>query len=593
MPDFFGLADQVISKLRVQLNHPACKILAEAREMETRTGVSGLISADRVFGLLERDFPVNAIETAVAQALKPADDVDLSAHRIILNLATTPEGKVRLVTTNFERLFEACSDKLTMWQPPRLPDPSRHNEMDGIIHLHGCATAAYSGAEGDGFVLSSSNFGRAYLSDGWATEFFREILARYVVVFVGYTADDPPVQYLLEALNIPANRLHGIYAFQAGSVNEVSAKWLHKGVEAIPYANSDDHRALWETLSAWAERAKAPDDWLESVIVSAKRGPQVLEPHVRGQVAHFISSVDGARRFSESDPPPPGEWLCVFDPFRRYATPDRISMSGEEKEFIDPFDAYGLDSDIAPQLSPEDRYRKRDVPVRAWDGFAANRLDRQNLRDANFSSIRGQWSTSAPSLPSRLDQLGRWIARVADQPASVWWAANQAGLHDDVQKRIRWELERSTGDASPVMRQAWQYLFEAWRVNEHDSDHDWYELKRIIDKDGWDRAAFRRYAAVNRPYLKADSAFWGRASPPSWTPDISVQNLMRLEVVYPDTQRETNIPDEWLSFAVRELRNNLEHALHLEQELGGHRLVNISPIVPVTFTLSQRSFCHS
>ena len=40
--------------------------------METRTGVSGLISADRVFGLLERDFLNHNIEAAVAQALRPA-----------------------------------------------------------------------------------------------------------------------------------------------------------------------------------------------------------------------------------------------------------------------------------------------------------------------------------------------------------------------------------------------------------------------------------------------------------------------------------------------------------------------------------------
>ena len=69
--------------------------------------------------------------------------------------------------------------------------------MEGIVHLHGIATHDYSGPEGDGFVLSSSEFGRAYLADGWATRFFKDIVSRYVVVFVGYSADDPPVQYLL------------------------------------------------------------------------------------------------------------------------------------------------------------------------------------------------------------------------------------------------------------------------------------------------------------------------------------------------------------------------------------------------------------
>ena len=62
LPDFFGLADDVITRLRVPPDHPARKILIEARDMETRTGVSGLISADHVFGLLERDFQVADVE---------------------------------------------------------------------------------------------------------------------------------------------------------------------------------------------------------------------------------------------------------------------------------------------------------------------------------------------------------------------------------------------------------------------------------------------------------------------------------------------------------------------------------------------------
>lgn len=200
MPDFFGLADKVIRRLGVSADSPACKILNEAREIGKRTGVSGLISADRIFGLLERDFLDPDIESAVAKELQPRLGVDLSAHRILLDLATTPEGKVRLVTTNFDRLFDDCDGELKVWKPPRLPDPSRHDEMHGIIYLHGCTNKDYSGSEGDSFVLSSSQFGRAYLSDGWATAFFKEIIARYIVVFVGYSADDPPVQYLLEAL---------------------------------------------------------------------------------------------------------------------------------------------------------------------------------------------------------------------------------------------------------------------------------------------------------------------------------------------------------------------------------------------------------
>ena len=49
-----------------------------------------------------------------------------------------------------------------------------------------------------------------------ATSFIRTVLQKYVVVFVGYTADDPPVQYLLEALNLDLGSLAGAYAFPGG-----------------------------------------------------------------------------------------------------------------------------------------------------------------------------------------------------------------------------------------------------------------------------------------------------------------------------------------------------------------------------------------
>src|SRR2546422_3428595 len=62
LTDFFGLARKVIETLGVSSDNPAKTLIEEAREIEFRTGISGLISADRVFGLLERDFLVKDIQ---------------------------------------------------------------------------------------------------------------------------------------------------------------------------------------------------------------------------------------------------------------------------------------------------------------------------------------------------------------------------------------------------------------------------------------------------------------------------------------------------------------------------------------------------
>nr|WP_261328993.1 SIR2 family protein [Rhizobium leguminosarum] len=582
LPDFFGLAEKVTDKLGVQAGSAVVKILEEAKVIGNRTGVDGLISADRVFGLLEREFLPRDINAAVAAALNPGANCDLHAHRTLVRLATTREGLVRLVTTNFDRMFDECKVGLNSFKPPNLPDPARPSEMNGIVYLHGKATANYDGAEGDGFVLSSSEFGRAYLSDGWATSFFREIIDRYFVVFVGYTADDPPVQYLLEALNKTSGRLVGVYAFQSGEAKYATTRWQHKGVEAIPYDEAQRHSALWTTLEAWADRADDADGWTDRIVELAKQGPEKLEPYQRGQVAHVMGTVEGVRKFSEGENPPPATWLCVFDSYRRYEKPGYLGKLSDKGPYVDPFDLFGLDSDPVPnKLDPEDHYAKRETPSGAWSAFDLSKIDRLSLRDENMSSLRGHWAENIPLLSARLHQLGVWIAKISNQAAAVWWAARQGALHPDLSQKINWQLERGNdADASEVIRTAWRFLFDYWRQRHENFHHEWFQLDDDVEKNGWNLTIVRSFANAARPYIKVESSYWGGPVPPEATNELQLHDLIRLDVEYPDPPGNLHIPDEWLWHAVAHLRRNLEIAVELETEIGGFGLHNISPITP-------------
>ncbi len=580
LSDFFGLAEKVTETLGLTSDSPAKKIIEEARKIDSTTGVSGLISADRVFGLLERDFLVRDIQAAIAKALKPSPTADLSAHRILLDLARGPDGKVRLVTTNFDLLFESCDNTLRSSRPPRLPDPQHHEDLVGIIHLHGRVNENYSGADGDGFVLSSSEFGRAYLSDGWATQFIRSILDRYFVVFVGYTADDPPVQYLLEALNRTLGSREGLYAFQSGSLGEAQSRWRHKGVQPIEYDERESHRALWDTLAAWAVRAQNPEAWYDEAIALAQKGPEALFPYERGQIAHVVYTLAGVKKFSFSTDPPPADWLCVFDPAVRYSKPGHIWALNGQGPYFDPFTAYCLDSDPVPsKIEPDDFYSKRDVPENVWDCFAATRLDRQNLQDDNFAALRGHWATHVPRLPSRLRQLGVWICKVSNQPAAVWWASGQIGIHPNIQFDLQFHLARAKEPCSAKIRQAWHYIFEAWETQESNFNRDWFALKDSIRLDGWSNATVRELAHIHRPYLTA-ARHWTKPKPPGNKEDLRVQDMVALDVKYPNPNFDAEIPDEYLRTAVREFRKNLELAVSLETELGGHGLSILVPIEP-------------
>jgi hypothetical protein len=84
LPDFLGLAKSVLRELP---ERPAQKLVDTAARLDPIAGVGGILAADRIFGLLEREFSVTDIERAVSSALKPKDKVNLSAHRTLLALS--------------------------------------------------------------------------------------------------------------------------------------------------------------------------------------------------------------------------------------------------------------------------------------------------------------------------------------------------------------------------------------------------------------------------------------------------------------------------------------------------------------------------
>ncbi|MCM2475584.1 hypothetical protein HGO38_19085 [Rhizobium sp. CG5] len=577
LPDFFGLAEAVIKELRVPATSPAHKILAEAKDIENRTGVAGLISADKLFGLLERDYLRRDIEAAVAKSLRPADNADLSAHQILLDLATAPNGRLQLVTTNFDRLFNDCKAGVECSQFPRLPDPARQGDINGIVYLHGRATASYDAAENEGFVLSSASFGRAYLSDGWAASFFKEILKRFVVVFVGYTADDPPVQYLLEALNLDLGTLEGVYAFQSGAQDEAVERWRHKGVQAIPYDPRNFHKALWDTLEAWSARARDIDGWYSAVLQKAIDGPRALAAYERGQIAHIVSTPEGAKRFANYEKVLPAEWLCVFDQSVRYSRPSHVWVNHERGPYVDPFDLYGLDEDETPkQVDPDDHYPKREVPRSAWSAFDVNPGDLPGSGSNLFSSLRGYGSTAPSAIPLRLQIIGDWITKVAHSPTAVWWAGRQLGLYPALCKRIRWELRHN--EADPDIRRSWRLLFESWAHRPQPHRREWYELQEATKLDGWTSTAIRELGSISRPYLVAKLPYLEGPIPPDPETTVNVERIVRADVEYPDVAMDVSVPAELSLQLIRECRRNLEIALDLETETGGFGLDRISPI---------------
>ena len=94
---FLNWLGKVTKTLGVPPDAPAIRLLTEAKAMGDRDIIGSLIPADRIWGLLERDFLTRDIHRAVATALTPQNNPDFSAHKSLLGLATTQQRSIRLL----------------------------------------------------------------------------------------------------------------------------------------------------------------------------------------------------------------------------------------------------------------------------------------------------------------------------------------------------------------------------------------------------------------------------------------------------------------------------------------------------------------
>jgi len=572
LPDFFGLANKVAEYLKADKDSSAYQLIHQRDGNEKNNVVGGSVSADRIFGLLERDFRAKDIEEAVASALKPKKRDSpkkpdyLKAHQILLDLATGGDRKVRLVTTNFDRLFEQCRENLKIWQPPKLPDPSRVDEMDGIVYLHGLATKDYQGAEGDGFILSTSQFGRAYLAEGWATKFIRQLLDNYTIVFIGYSADDPPVQYLLEALHKMKATHKKIYAFQSNDGDDVINRWQDKGVMPICFP-AGGYNILWKTLEAWAKRARNPDKWYEQVIKKFASNPRVLKyskhgqisyrkvkPFERGQIAHIVSSSKGARKFAEAEIIPSAEWLYVFDKFCRYAPPDQLSSFFPEEHFVDPFSLYSLDSDVL-LLAPKDENLEREPPSDAWDALNISKRDLTSVNAQNNITLCRKTS----QLVNCLEQLALWITKVIDHPATICWAIKQKSLNSIIINNISKKLASNSSGINMFIQEKWKLLIEISKNMTHIKVSNlFFNLRR--KKWRWTATDFTQFAKITCPHLSVEFSNFLQLQLLKSQRNKEITNESAIFAIdYPKYQSwYTIIPDDCLASVIKVLRTNLE-----------------------------------
>lgn len=573
LPGFKGLVEQIYERNGTVLS-----------DIEKEVFERGQF--DATLDLLERRLPGqrSAVRSALADVLKPkirrkgATDT----QEALLHLARNREGALRLVTTNFDRIFHVAANRIGQkfheYAAPMLPIP-KNSRWDGLVYLHGLLPAKVDDTSLNRLVVTSGDFGLAYLTERWAARFVSELFRNYVVCFVGYSINDPVLRYMMDAL--AADRMLGEITPQAwalgdcmeGEEQRKTIEWEAKGVTPILYnvpAGSHDHSALHSTLRVWADTYRDGVQGKEAIVVKhALTRPQdsTRQDNFVGRLLWALSDKSGlpAKRFADFNPAPSLDWLLESFTIECYEGKDLTRFGVYQYEEVNKKLRFSLIRRPAP-------YKYAPPMQLALNGF---------------SSI--QWDDV-------MTHLARWLIRHLDDPRLVIWIANRGGqLHERWQFLIERELDRfvslerdgkttelqeiikNSPNAIPSnhMRILWRLLLSG-RVKSQFNGPELYRWKSRLKSEGLSIMMRLELRELLAPKVLLKKPFRWRECNLDKTREVSdIKQLVDWELVLATDNVHSVLcesPDEnWklvLPLLLEDLQQLLRDALDLIQELS-------------------------
>ena len=444
---------------------------------------------DRTIDSLERRIVGgrSRVRRKLAEILTPDHGATnaIATHEALLTLSRNCAGHIRLVTTNFDRLFKKAITKKGLdvehFQSPQLPVPN--SRWNSLIYLHGLLPTDPGHGNLDHLVLSSGDFGRAYMTERWAAKFVGELFRNFTVCFVGYSIEDLILRYMTDAIG--ADRLLGeaypeMFAFGSSAEDEEderASEWKSKNVAPILYRSDESHSKLHQTLYTWAATHRDGIQGKERIVEKyARRNPldSKKQDDFVGRVLWALSDPSGlpAKRFADLDPVPSLDWLKPLSE-ARYGQAD-LSHFGVTSH-----------ADYASQLSFSFIHRPSPHSRASW------------MAIVDYGAGGSDWDDV-------MLHLARWLTRHLDHPDLVLWLASNGGqIHprfvELVARRIEEldgletngktdELNRILANAPraiprPVMRTLWRLLLTR-RVKSPPPAFEMFRWVRRFRRDG-------------------------------------------------------------------------------------------------------------
>ncbi len=404
-----------------------------------------------------------------------------TTHLALLTLGRRrADNSLRLVTTNFDTLFEMARDHYNLPDFTVYPDPPARERWEGLVYLHGRMSAESSQDDLDRLTLSDGDFGQAYLTEAWASRFMSALFRKYILCFVGYSIDDPVLRYMTaaHALGDGGEKMFAFAPFIPGKEGDQTQAWYSKNVIPILYSEANAHRKLHQTLHMWASIYRDGVKGRERVVAAlAHRNPKLSVPQQDDFVGRMLWALSDesrlpAKRFAEFNPVPPLEWLEAFSEDRyqhcdleRFGVPPLANVNNK---IVFSFIRRPAPYNLAPLMSL------------VSGGVADSKLDKV------------------------LYQIARWLVRHLNDPALILWLAQRgAQPHESLIYWIENELDRfslleqegkideleeiraNAPNAIPsiLIRKLWRLMLSG-RVKSSENNLGLYNWKRRLERDG-------------------------------------------------------------------------------------------------------------
>lgn len=329
LPNFKDLVCDVVKRAGIKPNELASNAISKE-------------IYDNAFQLLETQYVKerNGIRAEVWRILnKRIKSIDrLKTHISLLNLSQV-DGKCRLVTTNYDRLFHYAAKKTSLYLneycAPFIPIPKR-SRWDGVVFLHGLLPVKEDPIMLNNLVLTSGDFGTAYLTERWASKFIAELFRDFDVCFIGYSLQDTVLKYMTDAISSDrrvgdnARKVWAFTDFDDSSYDYKIVEWESKGVHPVLYKKLKGvkaHFLLHETIQEWSKQYTEGIASKQMIVrMDGLRLPSVntKADDFVGRIKWVLTDTSGipAKTFANLNPVPDLEWLFKVFSVNQFGTSD-------------------------------------------------------------------------------------------------------------------------------------------------------------------------------------------------------------------------------------------------------------------------------